>query len=78
VPPPNHVFHYVFKVVHTIILDLVAFDGVILVGPRVAEKHWGEGGFVRICSRLSSLLCFTLFKSREIGTFSASSALLHR
>lgn len=61
---------------HTFNLDFEACEGVILFGPRTFEKHWGEGGLVRICSTLSSLLCRTFSKSREIGMFSLSAAVL--
>ena len=60
---------------HTIRLDLAALGGVDLLGPRAAEKHWGVGGQVLICNKLSSF-GLTFFKSKEMGMFSASSSLL--
>lgn len=63
---------------HTISRDLGAFEGVGLLNPRATEKHWGEGGFVLICCKLPSLLCFRFSRSRVIDMllFSASSGLL--
>ena len=53
-----------------------AFEGVALIGSRVAEKPWGVGGFIRIAIGDILSLCFILLKFREIGIFSPSSPLL--
>lgn len=56
-------------------LDRKALGAALTGG--LAEKHWGEGGLVRICNKLSCPLSLMVFKSTEIGMFSASSVLLH-
>lgn len=64
---------------HTLVLRRDALGGGVGLGvPRLAEKHWGDGGFVRICNNLSSSLPLMVFIFNAIGVFSKSPFILHK